>query len=58
MKTVKKWGCVWEVSEYTTDNPNLFYKDRMLLKCIESNNELYPVGSVLEFAKPRNGIIE
>lgn len=51
MKTMKKWNCTWKVTEYTTDNPELFYKTRLHLECIESNNEYYPVGSTMDFAK-------
>ena len=51
MKTIEKWGCIWKVTEYTINNPELIHKNRMHLECIESKNEVYPVGSVQDFAK-------
>lgn len=51
METKELFNCIWKVTEYTTDNPELFYKTRLHLECIESHNEVYPVGSEMDVAK-------
>ena len=51
--TFEKGGCLWVVDNvYVTDNPDLYYKDRMTIRCIRScpSNNIYQVGDVLDYA--------
>lgn len=44
------FNCVWRVERYRTDNPDLIYSERVRLTCIESHNDVYPEGAVIDCA--------
>ena len=46
METKTLFNCVWSIERYTDSNPDLYYHNRIRYTCIESDNPLYPVGSV------------
>ncbi len=51
--TFERGGCLWVVVKvYTTDNPDLYYKDRVTVRCIRSNPSanVYKVGDTLDYA--------
>lgn len=51
--TFERGGCLWIVENvYTTDNPELYYKERVTVRCIRSNPSAngYKVGDKLDYA--------
>lgn len=50
METKNWFNCIWRVERYITDNPDLIFPARVRLTCIESHNEVYPVGAVIDCA--------
>lgn len=56
MKTRNWMGCVWSVERYTVNNPELFYKERIKMTCIESHCDAFNVGAVVDVAA--SGLID
>ena len=50
MEIITKWGCKWKVKRYVSNNPELYYKNRIKLTCIESDNEVYSAGDTIDCA--------
>lgn len=49
----ERGGCLWIVDNvYTTDDPDLYYKERITIRCIRScpSNNIYCVGDTLDYA--------
>lgn len=55
---IERWGCIWKVTYFIADDPELFYKKRVHLECTESNNECFPVGSTMTFGIGDNDTLE
>ena len=52
-ETFEQGGCLWIVEKaYTKADPDLFYKDRIAVKCIRTNpsDNTYKVGDTLDYA--------
>lgn len=49
----ERGGCLWIVENiYTVDNPELYYKERVTVRCIRSNihSRVYKIGDKLDYA--------
>lgn len=49
----ERGGCLWIVDNvYVTDNPELYHKERITVRCIRScpSNNMYSVGDTLDYA--------
>lgn len=51
---MKMFGCEWSTECYATTNPELLNRNRVRYTCIESGNDFYPVGAIIDCADSEN----